>query len=1332
MKSSRPLRIAITLFAALAPFVSQATVFFSDTFTNGSTINSATPANPTLTNTAYQVISAKTYSPTPTISSTSSDLRFGIASTSSGAFEIQALFATNPIALVLPGDYIRLTIVFTNTTGLLALPGPGSSQLGIGLYNSGQAKPLPGGASATTLLTNPGNANNWLGYVGQITSGANRIMTRPSQATAIDGWNQEVALSGSSTATYRNQVTVGSTVAGTVTLTTNAPYTEVLTITMNDVNSLAITNTLYSGPNTSGTVITNFGGIATNTTFLTGGFDAFALGYQTKVAGNPSLFDVSSVTIDGSVTAITGPPTIDQQPVDVTVPNGGSCAFSVAATGFNVTYQWHRNGTNLLNGGNISGATSSQLVISPAGPGDVLSGANGYYVTVTGAGPFSTNSEVHSLAFGTANNLIYSGSGNWDLNTSASWVGGLMFNYGDAVTFDDTGAGGTVPLVGSYLSASSVTVNAAYNYIFNGSGSFAGPGKLIYTGANQFEIQNANTYSGGTIVSNATANLRLKNLAGLGTGPITFAAAGSKMTVLTASSSSTSINSDLIVADDATIVLDPVNTSFGMVLNGNLSGTASKTLTINHGANGSGTNATRIRINGTNTVCNANLNLNDSTFVWSPSQGSGSQTYNGVISGTGSVLQKNSTTYLNSSNTYSGGTTPAAGSIGLGIDSSGPAGSPTDGPIGTGPLLLINDSTTTLLGSGTVFASGGARTIGNPIQYVNSSNNITLIIGGTNSLTFSGPFSLQGNDGLFVAGTNRIIQADNTAGSTLSGIISDGGFGIGLVKTGTNTLYLNGANTYTGPTTVTNGTLAGTGTIAGAVTVLTNAAIGGGSAASIGTLNITGNLIITNGGGGFFRVNRAGASSDQVSVSGNINSYGNGTITVANLGATLQPGDKFNLFNSKAVTGGATLNVTGGGVAWTNNLAVDGSISVAQPADVGVTVSGPTSASVGAIAYTITVTNNGPGTATGILVTNTMGTNVTFVSATGSGATNGHPTQVVWTGFNLAANAVTNFTLNVTAVAGTATNTVSAASASADPSSANNSATLITTVIAGTDLAVTESGTATVGSAGTINYTIVVTNQGAATASSVVVTDALPAGVTFVSANAGGVNNAGVVSWAISSLNSAQGSNLTLTVTAPATSSIITVTNPVSVSSATTELVPANNTAQFITTVLPPPVLLTQPTSRAVAQGSTATLTVVASTSTGSTNYTWQMNSNTIAASNASGIATSTLTITNFQAANAGYYRAVVSDGLNAVTNSNNARLTLAVSPGLVSSGVSGTTFTLQIPTEIGPSYLVQTNANLSSTNWQTAATIIGDGTTKSFGTSINNGPQLFIRVKLQ
>src|ERR1019366_8761184 len=423
MKKIFSLQVSFALLLAAAPLASMAdtiTNSFTDDFAHGSTLTNATPASPTTNSTAYQLISYKNWNPAPSL--TSGDLKFGIGATTGGSIEVQALFATNAVALTQVGDYIQMTVTFTNTLGLLTQ----ASSLGFGLYNSGQVQPVAGGlyatASSTLTTAATGGAQNWQGYVGQIAfnSGSHRIMTRAAQAATANN-DQDTVTSGSGNSSYAfpAATTVGSTVASTVTLIAGATYTEVLTITLNDVNSLAITNALYAGPDISGTIVTNFGGVATNTTYLTSGFDSFAIGWRATASTTATTMDISSIQVTSHSTVVSGPPTITSQPVPVTVANGGSCAFSVAANGFNVTYQWHRYGTNLLNGGNISGATSSQLIVSPAGSADALSGANGYYVTVTGTGPFSTNSITNSLTLGTASNLIWSGNDSvWDLGAS--------------------------------------------------------------------------------------------------------------------------------------------------------------------------------------------------------------------------------------------------------------------------------------------------------------------------------------------------------------------------------------------------------------------------------------------------------------------------------------------------------------------------------------------------------------------------------------------------------------------------------------------------------------------------------------------------------------------------------------------------------------------------------------------------------------------------------------------------------------------------------------------------------------------------------------------------
>ena len=94
------------------------------------------PAAPTVTATAYQLFSSKAWNPTPSIAT--NDLRFGIGSTTSGHIEAQALFSASPVVLATVGDYIELTVTFTNTSGLFAQGG----HLGFGLYNSGGDRPF--------------------------------------------------------------------------------------------------------------------------------------------------------------------------------------------------------------------------------------------------------------------------------------------------------------------------------------------------------------------------------------------------------------------------------------------------------------------------------------------------------------------------------------------------------------------------------------------------------------------------------------------------------------------------------------------------------------------------------------------------------------------------------------------------------------------------------------------------------------------------------------------------------------------------------------------------------------------------------------------------------------------------------------------------------------------------------------------------------------------------------------------------------------------------------------------------------------------------------------
>lgn len=74
-------------------------------------------------------------------------------------------------------------------------------------------------------------------------------------------------------------------------------------------------------------------------------------------------------------------PTITDQPDALTVCAPDQAQFSVSATGSGLTYQWRKDGSDLSDGGNISGSNTATLTIDPTSPSD-----NGSYdVIVSGS-----------------------------------------------------------------------------------------------------------------------------------------------------------------------------------------------------------------------------------------------------------------------------------------------------------------------------------------------------------------------------------------------------------------------------------------------------------------------------------------------------------------------------------------------------------------------------------------------------------------------------------------------------------------------------------------------------------------------------------------------------------------------------------------------------------------------------------------------------------------------------------------------------------------------------------------------------------------------------------
>ena len=271
---------------------------------------------------------------------------------------------------------------------------------------------------------------------------------------------------------------------------------------------------------------------------------------------------------------------------------------------------------------------------------------------------------------------------------------------------------------------------------------------------------------------------------------------------------------------------------------------------------------------------------------------------------------------------------------------------------------------------------------------------------------------------------------------------------------------------------------------------------------------------------------------------------------------------------SGTLTNTASVSTPTGDPNSTNNVTLPVITTVTPVADVGIGKTGSASVLASSnLVYTISVTNFGPSSANGVVVTDTLPATVTFVSATGGGVNNSG--VVSWSLGTLANGQVSNVTVTVTAPAsGSLTNVASVSSPTGDPNSTNNvTAPVVTTVTPVADVAIGKTGSASVLASSNLVYTISVTNFGPSSAGGVVVTDTLPATVTFVSATGGGVNNSGVVSWSLGTLANGQVSNVTVTVTAPASG---TLTNTASVSTPTGDPNSTNNvTLPVITTVTP-------------------------------------------------------------------------------------------------------------------------------------------------------------------
>jgi len=118
-----------------------------------------------------------------------------------------------------------------------------------------------------------------------------------------------------------------------------------------------------------------------------------ATDYNVIVSGSCSPSDTSSyvsLLVNMSVSITTEPST-------QTACTGSTVSFFVTATGAGLSYQWRKGTSNLTNGGDFSGTTTSTLIINPANTADT---ASDYNVVITGiCSPGDTSANVSLLLF---------------------------------------------------------------------------------------------------------------------------------------------------------------------------------------------------------------------------------------------------------------------------------------------------------------------------------------------------------------------------------------------------------------------------------------------------------------------------------------------------------------------------------------------------------------------------------------------------------------------------------------------------------------------------------------------------------------------------------------------------------------------------------------------------------------------------------------------------------------------------------------------------------------------------------------------------------------------
>ncbi len=708
-------------------------------------------------------------------------------------------------------------------------------------------------------------------------------------------------------------------------------------------------------------------------------------------------------------------------------------------------------------------------------------------LTLTGSNTYTGATTISAGTLSASNIVVSGGTSNLGNETSAVTLGaattqGTLSYTGNSATytrgFTIGGAGGgrlDVTTSGQTLTVNSGDVTGTGLFTVGGAGNTTINANLTHTGgltkadAGTLTLTGSNTYTGATTISAGT---------------------------LSASNIVVSSGTSNLGNATSAVILGAAETQGTLSYTGN-SATYTRGFTI--GGAGGG----RVDVTTSGQTLQVDTVGVTGTGLFTVG-GAGNTTINANLTHTGGLTKADAGTLtLTGANTYSGGTTVDGGRLVFQDSTTGGHNYATN----TGATLEFNVTTGnkqlnggSITGGGTLVKSGAGQLLlganGSPQTVAMSSGSLIDVQGGLMrneygndgwggnlaDVNVAGGAYLDLWDGNITvdaitgsgtinkawSGTHTLTVGVDNGSDTFSGTISNnaGGYGgigggtLNLVKSGTGTQTLSGANSYTGTTTISSGTLKLQGdafsTTARAYTIASGA-----------VLNIDGNTGIASG-------NTTLSGSGTLRISGG--ALANGTGSGRNISMELDSGAMIDIQSGATMQNGGWQSMT-----WTNNRAdmqVDGSFDIwdGNPVKIdALTGSGSVAKShTGNSPTLLTVgVDNGGGTFSGT-ITNATGGQIAFTK-------DGTGTQVL-SGANTYTGATTISAGTLQIGGGSTTGSLS--SSSAITNNGNFTINRNNAVAQGTDFssaAITGSGSLTQAGTGTTKLTGANTYSGGTT-----------------------------------------------------------------------------------------------------------------------------------------------------------------------------------------------------------------------------------------------------------